>query len=73
MMLDLVQNSPPKVKIPTPIIVVEKNIFYRRIGPFPLRKFLPTWYISSTNKQLENMSIDPTFVELTADVLKIFL
>ena len=27
---------------------------------------------SSTNKQLENMRIDPKFVELTADVLKIF-
>ena len=29
-------------------------------------------YITSTNKQLENMSIDPKFVELTPDVLKIF-
>ena len=26
MMLDLVQNSPPKVKIPTPIILVEKKL-----------------------------------------------
>ena len=27
-MLDLAQNSPPKAKIPTPTIIVEKNKTY---------------------------------------------
>ena len=26
--LDIVQNSPPEIKIPTPIILVEKNTFF---------------------------------------------
>ena len=46
MVLDLVQNSPPKVKIPTPIIIVEKNSFFnKRIGPLPLGENLPAFYI----------------------------
>ena len=50
---------------------MEKNIFFnKRTGPLPLRINSPTSYITSTNKQLEK--IDPKFVELTADVLKIF-
>ena len=43
------------------------------MGPLPFKKNLPTWYIIntiSTNKQLESISTDPKFVELTPDVLK---
>ena len=43
-MLDLAQNSPPQVKIPTPTIIVEReqNIYIyfqkKRIGPLPFKK-----------------------------------
>ena len=48
-------------------------LFYKNVGPLPLRKSYPyREYITSTNKQLENIRIDPKFVELTADVLNFF-
>ena len=44
------------------------------LGPPPLRKNSPTWYILQVpTTQLAKMSIDLKFVELTADVLEIFL
>ena len=39
----------------------------------PIKTNSLTYHITSTNKQLENMSTDPKFVELTPDVLKIIL
>ena len=79
MMLDLAQNSPPKVKMPTPTIVVEKkqNIYQyifktKRIGPLPCKRH-PHSMLQVPTTQLAKMSIDPEFVVPTADVLKIFL
>ena len=68
MMLDLAQNSPPKVKIPTlSFIIVEekKDPSHTRTHPYCMLQ-VPT-------TQLAKLSIDPKFVELTADFLELFL
>ena len=65
-MLDLAQNSPPKVKIPTLTIIVDHKYD-------PPNKNSSILYITSTTTQLAKMSIDLKFVELTADVLEICL
>ena len=78
MVLDLIENSPPQKKIPTPIIIV-KNIYLLFIFIFqksrtpPIEKKFTHIVYYGTNKQLEKMRIDPKFVELTVDALKIFL
>ena len=43
----------------------------KRIGPLPLRKTHPHSILQVPTTQLAKMSIDPKFVELTADVLVI--
>ena len=57
--------------------VVKRRLisYYKRIGPLPLRKNSPTSYIITRvpTTKLANMSIDPKYVELTADVLEMFL
>ena len=70
MMLDLAQNSPPKEKIPTLTITVKKEI-----GPLPMKNHpysLVLRILQMPTTQLAKMSIDPKFVEITADVLEIF-
>ena len=67
-MLDLAQNSPPKIKIPTPPTIIVDPKYE------PPNKNSSLLYITSTNNAAcKNMSIDLNFVELTADVLKFFL
>ena len=73
-----------KNRIPTPTIIVEKNkmcspciyiyifFFNKIVGPLPLRKTHPHSILQVPTTQLANMSIDPKFVELTADVFEIF-
>ena len=61
-MLDLAQNFPPKVKIPTLTIVVDQKYD-------PPNKNSSILQVPTT--QLAKMSIDLKFVELTADVLEI--
>ena len=76
MMSDLAHNSPPEVKIPTLTIIMENNKTYIYIfkNRTPLNKKLtPHSILQVPTTQLVNMSIDPIFVELTADALKIFL
>ena len=76
MMLDLAQNSPHIVKIPTQTIRLEKNKkkLNERIGPFPSsEKTHPHSTLQVPTTQLARMSIDSKFVELTADVLELFL
>ena len=65
-MLDLAQNSPPKVKIPTLAIIVDN-----KIGPLPTKTH-PFSILQVPTTQLAKMSIGLKFVELTADVLEIF-
>ena len=43
------------------------------IRPLPLRKNSPHSILRVPTMQLAKMSIDPKFVELTADVLEIFV
>ena len=65
-MLDLAQNSPPKVK--------NTNTYHysgQKIGPLPI-KIHPHSILQVPTTQLAKMSIDLKFVELTADVLEIF-
>ena len=63
-MLDLAQNSPPNVKIPTN--------GEQEIGPLLLIITHPCSILQVPTTQLAKMSIDLNFVELTADVLEIF-
>ena len=65
-MLDLPQNSPPKVKIPTLTIIVDQNTTLKIKTHLYCILQVPT-------TQLVKMSIDLKFVELTADVLGICL
>ena len=67
-MLDLAQNAALKVKIPTLTIIVHKkqDPSQYKTHPYSIRVLqVPT-------KQLAKLSIDWKFVELAADVLKIF-
>ena len=67
MILDLAQNSPPKVKIiPTLAITMDQNTTLKIKTHLYCILQVPT-------TQLAKMSIDLKFVELTADVLDFFL
>ena len=70
MMLDVGQNYPRELKIPTPTyrLVVEQN---KRIGALPLSKNSSIKYIPTT--RLAKMNIGVKIVELTANVHKVFL
>ena len=87
-MLDLAQNSPPRAKLPTPTIMVvpQKNKIYfvlntactrikkKITGPLPIsEKNHPHSILQVPTTQLAKVSIDPKFVEATADVVTIFL
>ena len=61
---------PPKVKIPTRTIYSGQKIGPLPIKTHPYRLVLRILQVPTT--QLAKMSIDPKFVGLTADVLKIF-
>ena len=62
-MLDLAQNSPPEVKIPTLTIIVDQKYDPPKKTHLFCRLQVPT-------TQLAKMIIDLKFVELTADVLE---
>ena len=63
-MLDLAQNSPPKVKIPTPTIILDQ-----KCEPPKKNSSILSIIVQVPTTQLAKMSIDLKFVELTADVL----
>ena len=67
MMLDLAQNPSPEVKIPTLTIIHGGQ----KIGPLPIITH-PYSLMQVPTTQLAKMTIDPKFVELTADVLEKF-
>ena len=69
-------NAPPEEKIPTLTNIADKKTnthqySRQKIGPLPT-KTRPYSILQVPTTQLAKMSIDLTFVELTADVLKIF-
>ena len=75
-----VEREDGQEKIPTPTIIEEKNKIYtyiyilqQIIGPRKIRKTHPHSTLQAPTTQLAKMSIDPKFVELTADVLNVFL
>ena len=83
-MLDVSQNSAPRSKMPTPAITVEKNQIYSMLHarkkyneirrPLPLsEKIHPHSILQLPPTKLAKMSIDPKFVELTADAVRIIL
>ena len=43
--INVVKNFPPKVKIPTPINLVEKNLFLRKSRTPPIKEIFHTLYI----------------------------